>query len=82
MFDASDLPKVMSWKKFIRRGYYVVPSEKEHLRAPVSFRWFWEGRKKDVPEPQPLPSDYSVEFLRACRRNRASSSSNATASSG
>jgi trimethylamine-N-oxide reductase (cytochrome c) len=42
----------------------VVPTEKEHLRAPVSFRWFWEGRKKDVPEPHPLPSDYSVEFLK------------------
>ena len=63
-FDASDLPKVMSWKKFIKRGYYVVPAEKEHLRAPVSFRWFWENRKKDVPEAQPLPSDYTEEFLR------------------
>jgi anaerobic selenocysteine-containing dehydrogenase len=30
----------------------------------VSFRWFWENRKKDVPEPQPLPSDYTEEFLR------------------
>ncbi len=63
-FDASDLPKVISWKKFIKRGYYVVPAEKEHLRAPVSFRWFWENRKKDVPEAQPLPSDYTEEFLR------------------
>ena len=41
-----------------------MPSEKEHLRAPVSFRWFWENRKKDVPEPQPLPSDYTEEYLR------------------
>ena len=64
LFDASDMPKAISWKKFIRRGYFVVPAEKEHLRAPVSFRWFWEGRKKDVPEPHPLPSDYSVEFLK------------------
>jgi len=24
----------------------VVPAEKEKLRAPVSFRWFWENRKK------------------------------------
>ena len=63
-FDASDLPKVISWKRFIERGYYVVPAEKEHLRAPVSFRWFWENRKKDVPEAQPLPSDYTEEFLR------------------
>ena len=64
LFDASDLPKMISWKKFIKRGYYVVPAEKEKLRAPVSFRWFWEGRKKDVPEPHPLPSDYTEEFLR------------------
>jgi molybdopterin guanine dinucleotide-containing S/N-oxide reductase-like protein len=63
-FDASDLPRVISWKKFMKRGYYVVPAEKEHLRAPVSFRWFWENRKKDVPEFQPLPSDYTEEYLR------------------
>jgi trimethylamine-N-oxide reductase (cytochrome c) len=63
-FDASDLPTKISWKEFIKRGYYVVPAEKEHLRAPVSFRWFWENRKKDVPEAQPLPSDYTEEFLR------------------
>jgi trimethylamine-N-oxide reductase (cytochrome c) len=48
----------------LRKGYYVVPAEKEKLRAPVSFRWFWENRKKDVPEPQPLPSDYTEEYLR------------------
>ena len=54
---------MISWKKFIKRGYYVVPAEKEKLRAPVSFRWFWENRKKDVPEAQPLPSDYTEEYL-------------------
>ena len=64
VYLASDLPKVISWKKFLKRGYYVVPAEKEKLRAPVSFRWFWEGRKKDVPEAQPLPSDYTQEYLR------------------
>ena len=42
----------------------MVPAEKEKLRAPVSFRWFWENRKKDVPEAQPLPSDYTEEYLR------------------
>ena len=40
LFLASDLPKAISWRKFVRRGYYVVPAEKEKLRAPVSFRWF------------------------------------------
>ena len=41
-----------------------MPAEKEKLRAPVSFRWFFENRKKDVPEAQPLPSDYTEEYLR------------------
>ena len=35
----------------------------EELRPPVSFRWFAEGRKKDVPEPHPLPADYTEQFL-------------------
>src|SRR5258705_401122 len=64
IYLASDLPKVISFKKLLKRGYYVVPAEKEKLRAPVSFRWFFENRKKDVPEAQPLPSDYTEEFLR------------------
>ena len=62
VYLASDLKKVISFKKLLKRGYYVVPAEKEKLRAPVSFRWFFEGRKKDVPEAQPLPSDYK-EYL-------------------
>jgi molybdopterin guanine dinucleotide-containing S/N-oxide reductase-like protein len=64
VYLASDMPKMMSWKKFLKRGYFVVPAEKEKLRAPVSFRWFFENRKKDVPEAQPLPSDYTEEYLR------------------
>jgi len=63
-FESSDLPKHISWKQFLRKGYFVVPTEKEELRAPVSWNWFYEGRKKDVPEPMPLPSDYSEEYLK------------------
>src|SRR6266705_1320696 len=33
VYLASDMPKVISWKKFVRRGYYVLPAEKEKLRA-------------------------------------------------
>ncbi len=62
-FDASDLPKFTSWRKFRKKGYFVVPAEDEALRSPVSFRWFYEGRKKDVPEPMPLPSDYTEDYL-------------------
>jgi trimethylamine-N-oxide reductase (cytochrome c) len=39
-----------------------VPPEPEASRAPAAFRWFYEGRKKDVPEPYPLPSDYVGDF--------------------
>ena len=63
MFDASDLPKHISWKKFIERGYFVVPSETPEHRAPTAYRWFAEGRKKDLPEAMPLPGDYTEQFL-------------------
>ncbi len=63
MYDASDLPKHISWKKLLKKGYFVVPPEAEKTRPPVSFRWFAEGRKKDVPEPMPLPGAYGEEFL-------------------
>jgi trimethylamine-N-oxide reductase (cytochrome c) len=63
MFDGSDLPGVISWKKFLKKGYYVVPPAKEELKAPCAYRWFAEGRKKDIPEPFPLPSDYTEEYL-------------------
>ena len=49
LFEATDLPKVTSWKKFLKKGYYVVPAPSESLRDPVSYRWFAEGRLKDTP---------------------------------
>jgi len=63
LFDASDLPKHISWKEFLKKGYFVVPAPEEHQRDPVALRWFYEGRKKDVPEPHPLPGDYGKQFL-------------------
>ncbi|MDH5750525.1 MAG: molybdopterin-dependent oxidoreductase, partial [Rhodospirillales bacterium] len=62
VFDSSDLPKHISWKQFLKKGYFVVPTEKEKLRAPTSFRWFAEGKKKNVPEPHPLPGSYGEQF--------------------
>ena len=63
MFEASDVSNHISWKDFCRKGYFVVPPAEPEARAPTAFRWFNEGRKKDVPEPHPLPGDYSEEFL-------------------
>ncbi len=62
VFDSSDVSKGISWKEFLKKGYFVVPAEKESLRAPVNFRWFAEDRMKDIPEAQPLPSQWSAEF--------------------
>ena len=59
VFDSSDLPQHVSWEEFCRKGYFVVPAEKEELRQPVNFRWFAEGRPKDIAEPQPLPSQWA-----------------------
>ena len=63
MFDASDLPTRISWKKFIEKGYFVVPPEREDLRPKTAYRWFAEDRKKDIPEAMPLPGDYTEQFL-------------------
>ncbi len=62
LFDATDLPQVISWRKFLKKGYYVVPAPCEERRDPVSWNWFYEGRSKDVPEVNPLPADYAEKF--------------------
>jgi len=61
-FDSTDLPKRISWRQFLKKGYYVVPPLPENRRDPVAFRWFAEGRKKDTPELPPLPSEYYGRF--------------------
>jgi trimethylamine-N-oxide reductase (cytochrome c) len=63
VFDSSDLPLHVSWKKFARKGYYVIPPEPAETRDPVAYRWFAEGRPKDIPEPLPLPSQFGEQFL-------------------
>ncbi|MDD2924330.1 molybdopterin-dependent oxidoreductase [Rhodoferax sp.] len=63
IWEGSDLSKHISWKKLLKKGYYVVPPEKENMRVPTAYSWYYEGRKKDVPEMQPLPADYTENFL-------------------
>ena len=62
IFDSSDLPKHISWKKFLKKGYYVVPAPKEEARSPVAFRWFAEDRLKDTHEISPLPGCYTEQW--------------------
>jgi trimethylamine-N-oxide reductase (cytochrome c) len=62
LFDATDLPDHISWKKFLKKGYYVVPAPPKGMRDPVSYHWFAEGRPKDTPEVAPLPADYTEQY--------------------
>ena len=64
IFDSSDLPKIISWENFVKKGYAVIPPNKSELRDPLSWNWYYEDRKKDVPEPMPLPSDYKDGYLK------------------
>lgn len=62
VFDSTDLPKHISWHEFLEKGYFVVPPAEEKLRPPQDMKWYLEGRKKDVPEPYPLPGAYSSKY--------------------
>ncbi|MBI5922051.1 MAG: molybdopterin-dependent oxidoreductase [Betaproteobacteria bacterium] len=62
VFDSADFSKNITWQEFVKKGYYVVPAEPEDTPEPVSMRWYAEDRMKDVPEPHPLPSQYSGDF--------------------
>ena len=61
-FEGSDLPKAISWREFLKKGYYVVPPPADGVPKPVAYRWFAEGRPKDTPDLQPLPGDYAAGF--------------------
>jgi trimethylamine-N-oxide reductase (cytochrome c) len=62
LFEGTDLPKKISWKQFLKKGYHVLEAPKAEMRDPVSYRSFAEGRAKETPEPFPLPADYK-EYL-------------------
>jgi len=53
MFNASDLPKYISWEKFEKKGYFVVPFPKDYKSTPA-LRWFAEGRRRDTPDWGPV----------------------------
>ncbi len=47
MYEVTDLPKVISWSEFKKKGYYVVPVKKDYKSRPA-FRWFYEDRAMDT----------------------------------
>ena len=55
-FEATDLPKNITWEEFEKKGYYVVPMPEDYKSTPA-MRWFAEGRKRDTPDWGPRPGD-------------------------
>ncbi len=53
-FQATDLPKYISWEDFFKKGYYVVPVPADYKPTPA-LRWFAEGRPRDTPDWGPHP---------------------------
>ncbi len=52
MFDASSMPKYISFEEFKKKGYFVVPFPKDYKPAPA-MRWFYEGRACDTDDQNP-----------------------------
>ncbi len=59
IFDSSDLPKQISWAKFLKKGYYVLPPIADDVEWPTEMRWFAEGRAKDTPDVANMPAQHT-----------------------
>jgi trimethylamine-N-oxide reductase (cytochrome c) len=55
-FEATDLPKHVTWEEFEEKGYFVVPFPEDYTSTPA-MRWFAEGRRRDTPDWGPRPGD-------------------------
>jgi molybdopterin guanine dinucleotide-containing S/N-oxide reductase-like protein len=48
-FDSSDLPKLVDWETFDRKGYHIINAPEDYKATPM-MRWFAEGRDCDTPD--------------------------------
>jgi len=51
-FEFSDASKYISWEEFYKKGYFVVPMPENYKPTPA-YRWFYEDRVCDTPDPAP-----------------------------
>ena len=49
-YEISDLPKLMSWEEFDKKGYIVISPGDDYESTPALL-WFYEGRDCDTPDP-------------------------------
>ncbi len=52
LFEASSLPRYISFEDFRQKGYFVVPFPKDYKPVPA-MRWFYEGRACDTDDMNP-----------------------------
>jgi len=50
IFNKFSTSEYLSYEDFKKKGYFVVPFPKDYKPTP-SFRWFYEGRDCDTPDP-------------------------------
>ncbi len=48
-YNATDMPKHMTFEEFKKKGYFVVP-DNPNRKKTVALRWFAEDREKDTPD--------------------------------
>ena len=48
-YNATDMPKHMTFAEFRKKGYFVVPTNPNRNKN-VALRWFAEDREKDTPD--------------------------------
>ena len=53
-YNATDMPKHMTFAEFFKKGYFVVPDNPDRKKTPA-LRWFAEDREKDTPGLGPAP---------------------------
>ncbi len=49
IYQASDLPKYISFEEFKNKGYFIVPMPENYKSTP-GLRWFYDGRDCDTPD--------------------------------
>ncbi len=55
-YNATDMPKYMTFAEFMKKGYYVVP-DNPNRNKNVALRWFAEDRAIDTPDWGPRPNN-------------------------
>jgi trimethylamine-N-oxide reductase (cytochrome c) len=55
-YNATDMPKHMTFEQFKKKGYFIVPVNPD-LKKTVALRWFAEDRVKDTPDWGPHPAN-------------------------